>query len=263
MFVIGYGDNPPRTTGGKAATMIYSFIGIPLLLMVLADFGKILTKTIKFVVLFFRRLYYLRTFRSVRHMSRSARIQNAILETLSKVQRQPPFYVDPQSGRVTLLPPPQVSAPQSNSGPTSGAEMTTRQQAMHPLQRVPRVTLSPATPGGTLTPETPMPAEVMQSFDELDDEFNLPISLALVILLLYLFFGAIIFWSSENWTLFQVNHRIIIFFHYIFSSLSGVLLCFHLYVYDWFWRFCAKSDSRVAVRLHLFDLWAGIDFDVH
>lgn len=192
----GYGDNPPKTTGGKAITMIYSFIGIPLMLMVLADFGKIFTRAIKFVVLWLRRLYYNQNLRGVRHLGRkatkTAQLQAKILVALNRVQRRPPFYIDPQTGNPTCVPPKQVD----KEG------------------RQPQVVLSPSTPSLT-TPNTPMPTEILLQFSELDDEFNLPISLALSILFIYLLLGAIIFWSSEKWSLFHA-------FYFVFISMSTI-----------------------------------------
>lgn len=223
----GYGDSPPVTTAGKAATMIYSFFGIPLLLIVLADFGKIFTKTIKYIIMFFRRLYYDRSLRSVRHMSRkatrAAKVQSAIIEALAKIQRGPPFFVDPKTGKVSMLPPPSISEPnlQTTSNPLARSASN---RNLHLLSR------QSSTP--VITPDTPMPT--MLAFEDLDDEFNLPISLALFILMLYLFLGAILFWVFENWTLFQA-------FYFVFISMStigfgdfvptkfNVLLCAFMY----------------------------------
>ncbi|KAJ6223986.1 hypothetical protein RDWZM_002531 [Blomia tropicalis] len=210
---IGYGDKPPKTTAGKVAAMIYAFIGIPLLLIVLASFGKIFTKWIKYVLIWIRRLYYDRSLRSVRRMGRKATkavmIQEAMLDAMSKMQRPPPFFTDPITGKLTMWPrkPEEMSA--------ADLEAAASQHGKIPLRRAPRAKTMPTTTPSTSTPDTPMPAEVMVDFDDLDDEFNLPISLALTILMLYLFLGAIIFWSTENWTLFHS-------FYYVFISMTTI-----------------------------------------
>ncbi|OTF75396.1 potassium channel subfamily K-like protein [Euroglyphus maynei] len=209
---VSYGDNPPVTTMGKTAAMIYSFFGIPLLLIVLADFGPIFTKIIKYSIMSCRRIYYDRSLRSVRHMgrkaTRTAKIQQAIMDAVNKIQRKPPFFIDPKTGHVTMLPPPKISQPNLQS-------TTNPMMASHrPTNQIPIVTISSPTPSSTMmTPETPMPT--MLDFNELDEEFNLPISLALAILLLYLFFGAILFWAFEKWTLFQA-------FYFVFISMSTI-----------------------------------------
>lgn len=208
----GYGDKPPKTTSGKVAAMIYSFIGIPLLLIVLADLGKIFTRWIKFGLLYIRRLYYDKSLRQVRRATRAARIQAAIMDTLSKMQRPPPFFIDPITGRLTMWP----SKPQEANGDADIEAGQSPIRSVHSspvsLRRAPRVTFSAATPSPT-TPDTPMPS--MIDFEEIDEEFNLPVSLALVILLLYLLLGAILFWASENWTLFHA-------FYFVFISMSTI-----------------------------------------
>src|SRR6218665_1220904 len=63
---IGYGHVVPKTDAGRVASIIYAFIGIPLLLMVLTDLGKLFTRAIKFVFKHFRKIYYNRQVRKVR-----------------------------------------------------------------------------------------------------------------------------------------------------------------------------------------------------
>ncbi|KAL8599884.1 hypothetical protein ACOMHN_025416 [Nucella lapillus] len=55
---IGYGNIAPTTNAGRIATMLYAIIGIPLALIVLADLGHRLTNGLKFVWSFVRRYYY-------------------------------------------------------------------------------------------------------------------------------------------------------------------------------------------------------------
>ncbi|CAK9298887.1 unnamed protein product [Gordionus sp. m RMFG-2023] len=55
---IGYGHIAPTTNMGRLATILYAVIGIPLMLVALGDFGKLLTRAIKFFWVFIRRYYY-------------------------------------------------------------------------------------------------------------------------------------------------------------------------------------------------------------
>ncbi|XP_026682185.1 uncharacterized protein LOC103513086 [Diaphorina citri] len=55
---IGYGNISPSTNTGRAFTIMYAIFGIPIFLIVLADFGKLFTRAIKFVWAYVRRLYY-------------------------------------------------------------------------------------------------------------------------------------------------------------------------------------------------------------
>jgi len=60
---------------------------------------------------------------------------------------------------------------------------------------------------------TPLP-ESIQTY-EVDDEFNLPISLAIVMLVTYMLFGASIYCMWEEWTFFEA-------FYFVFVSISTI-----------------------------------------
>lgn len=75
----------------------------------------------------------------------------------------------------------------------------------------------PQTPGylsthstGAETPQTPAPSAF-----EIDDEFNLPISVAITILLVYIFIGATIYYIWEDWGFFES-------FYFVFISMSTI-----------------------------------------
>lgn len=59
----------PKTNTGRALTIVYALIGIPLFLIALTDFGKLFTRGIKFVWSFVRRLYYTGSCRNARKNS--------------------------------------------------------------------------------------------------------------------------------------------------------------------------------------------------
>lgn len=60
------------------------------------------------------------------------------------------------------------------------------------------------------SPSTP----AMSAF-EIDDEFNLPISVAITILVVYIFIGATVFNIFEDWTFFES-------FYFVFISMSTI-----------------------------------------
>lgn len=62
----GYGHMFAVTKTGQAVTMAYAVIGIPMFLILLADFGKLFTRGLKFVWAYVRRLYYTGSLRRVR-----------------------------------------------------------------------------------------------------------------------------------------------------------------------------------------------------
>lgn len=63
-----------------------------------------------------------------------------------------------------------------------------------------------APPMNLDTPQTPMPDDV----DDIDDEFNLPISLAFFLLLAYIFCGAAVYTIWEDWSFFEACYFVFI-----------------------------------------------------
>lgn len=68
----GYGHIAPVTRMGRAATIAYACVGIPLLLMVLADLGRLFTRMIKYGFKSLRKLFMAKKLRKVRHAGRRA-----------------------------------------------------------------------------------------------------------------------------------------------------------------------------------------------
>jgi len=152
---IGYGHIYPVTTEGKVITMIYSLIGIPLCLVVLVDLGKTLTKGLKFIWKFIRRLYY------TGKCLKTKLVQTAV--DAAAVPVAEPEEPDKQSTR-------------------------------------------------SLTPVEVVPP--MEPY-EVDDEFNLPIWVALLVTILYIFLGAAMYCQWESWTYLDA-------FYFIFISISTI-----------------------------------------
>lgn len=67
-----------------------------------------------------------------------------------------------------------------------------------------------APPSSEETPTTPIPPEI-----EIDDEFNLPCSLAFIILLGYIIIGATVYSMWEEWSFFES-------FYFVFISMSTI-----------------------------------------
>ncbi|XP_066157290.1 uncharacterized protein [Euwallacea fornicatus] len=167
---IGYGHMFPKTDYGRALTIVYALIGIPLFLIALTDFGKLFTRAIKFVWSFVRRLYYTGSCRKVRKTSGVDDIFKGAQNLYDYATFRRPSLFDP-------------SSPQA-------AESETQTQVE--------------------TPTTP----AISNF-EIDDEFNLPISVALFILVAYIFCGAVMYMVIEKWNFFEA-------FYFVFISMSTI-----------------------------------------
>uniref|UniRef100_A0A8D8M2S0 TWiK family of potassium channels protein 7 n=1 Tax=Cacopsylla melanoneura TaxID=428564 RepID=A0A8D8M2S0_9HEMI len=171
---IGYGNISPSTSTGRWFTIAYAIFGIPLFLIVLADFGKLFTRGIKFMWAYVRRVYYTGSCRKVR---RTAPVQ--------EVMKGVKMVVDVAQN---LRRPSQVMSPEE-------------QKRMGAF--------------GNQTPGTGGATPALSSY-EIDEEFNLPISLALLILLLYIFTGAVAFVQWEkSWSVFDS-------FWFVFVSMSTI-----------------------------------------
>ncbi|XP_058827427.1 uncharacterized protein LOC131687363 [Topomyia yanbarensis] len=175
---IGYGHISPSTTTGRALTIIYAIIGIPIFLIVLADFGKLFTRGIKFLWSYVRRVYYTGSFRKVRKTAQVKEVMKGLNVVYDMVRRP--------SGDNELQPTETKAADPAE--PSTSAE-------------IPPTCESPTTP----LPET----------FEIDDEFNLPISVAIFILVAYMLFGATIYFTWENWSFFEA-------FYFVFISISTI-----------------------------------------
>lgn len=95
---IGYGNLTPTTFAGRLATMIYAIFGIPILLMVLADLGKLLTRIIKFM--FAKSRYYYKQFLSRKETIRTRKLIDKRKSQASKaaqnvINRAYTNYIEP------------------------------------------------------------------------------------------------------------------------------------------------------------------------
>lgn len=62
VFISGYGNIAPCTDLSRGITTIYASLGVPLMILVLADLGKLFTKVMKFGFFYVRRFYRTGTF---------------------------------------------------------------------------------------------------------------------------------------------------------------------------------------------------------
>ncbi|KAL5287470.1 hypothetical protein ACFFRR_008394 [Megaselia abdita] len=182
---IGYGHLTPKTKLGRSVTIIYAIIGIPMFLILLADFGKTFTRGLKFLWAYVRRLYYHGTCRKVRKHQHYLDVMSGINTVYDAAIRRPSTYFfdtntyDIESG---------------SKQPTTPMSVETHESNNQSLD----------TP--TTYPET----------FEIDDEFNLPISLASTILILYILLGTFVYpiWETK-WSYFES-------FYFVFISMSTI-----------------------------------------
>ncbi|XP_055903311.1 trichohyalin [Eupeodes corollae] len=190
---IGYGHITPQTVLGRSLTVIYAIIGIPMFLILLADFGKLFTRAIKFVWAYVRRIYYTGTCRKVRKQQQVMDVISGFNTMYDYAVRRPSQYFGNPND-------------EESAHPDAPSEHPPISNQLYP---------NPQTPGSHVpshleTPSTPYP----ETF-EVNDEFNLPISLASVILVSYILVGAFVYTMWEEWTYFEA-------FYFVFVSMSTI-----------------------------------------
>ncbi|XP_075165315.1 uncharacterized protein LOC142237788 isoform X1 [Haematobia irritans] len=172
---IGYGHITPKTTLGQSLTIAYAIIGIPIFLILLADFGKLFTRIIKFMWGYVRRLYYTGTCRKIRKQQQVRDAMNGVSMVYDVAIRRPSQFFG-------------IAAESDVE-----SQMSDVNRSSHPE-----------------TPTSPYPETIV-----VDDEFNLPISLASLLLITYILVGAFVYHIWEDWTYMES-------FYFVFISMSTI-----------------------------------------
>ncbi|XP_055372410.1 uncharacterized protein LOC129606240 [Condylostylus longicornis] len=172
---IGYGHISPKTTLGQAITIVYAIFGIPIFLILLADFGKLFTRGIKFVWAYVRRLYYTGTCRQVRKSQQMQDVMKGVNTVYDVAIRRPSQFIR------------DIDIENADKNESEAPETLPE------------------------TPTSPYPETL-----EIDDDFNLPVSVATVILICYIIIGAFVYplWEDQ-WSYFEA-------FYFVFISMSTI-----------------------------------------
>ncbi|XP_030375491.1 uncharacterized protein LOC115624788 isoform X1 [Scaptodrosophila lebanonensis] len=177
---IGYGHITPKTTLGRSLTIVYAIIGIPMFLIVLADLGKLFTRCVKFIWAYVRRVYYTRSCRRIRKQQQIRDAMTGFTTVYDMAIRRPSMFF----------------------GMSANAEVESQQDA------------EAGKSLGTSHPETPT-SPYPETF-EVDDEFNLPISVATMLLISYILCGAV------GYKLLQSDWEYSDAFYFVFISMSTI-----------------------------------------
>ncbi|XP_030558711.1 potassium channel subfamily K member 4 isoform X2 [Drosophila novamexicana] len=180
---IGYGHITPKTTVGRSLTIIYAIIGIPMFLIVLADLGKLFTRCVKFLWAYVRRVYYTRSCRQIRKQQQVRDAMTGFNTVYDMAIRRPSMFFG-------MTDAPADAESQADGDAEAGKSL------------------------GTSHPETPT-SPYPETF-EVDDEFNLPVSVATMLLIAYILLG------SVGYTFIETSWSFLDAFYFVFISMSTI-----------------------------------------
>ncbi|GAB1604293.1 family of potassium channels 18-like isoform X2 [Argonauta hians] len=198
---IGYGHVAPSTDWGRIATMIYGTIGVPLALIVLADMGRHFTILLKVLWVLARKSCEvgacLCRVSATAAATAGGAMVNAGRRGISR-DRSPPYKItdrfDNEEGDAPIARYEDSRTPISDI--TEEDDYDERNGAMFGSDF-----LRIGGNGPTLA--------------DIDDQFNLPMGIAAIILVVYIFLGTLMFKSWEEWGYLEA-------FYFVFISLSTI-----------------------------------------
>lgn len=237
----GYGHITPNTDFGKVMTIFYATIGIPLALMVLAEVGKKLTVGLKFLWKFVRRYYYTGYCIKVRQTGTTymksgfqrgkTALRKASVKSVRRLRGRRPVpgvsdeidsrrkdsdieAVSEACDSVELALPIAVTedTTQYMTEAVALEQVTLQENGIQQITlMVPETEETESACGDSVTSKE---SHEMNDF-EIDENFNLPLPIASVIMLIYIFLGTFFYMILEGWNFIDS-------FYYVFISISTI-----------------------------------------
>ncbi|XP_015924652.1 TWiK family of potassium channels protein 7 [Parasteatoda tepidariorum] len=186
---IGYGNIVPCTTMSRAITTVYAIIGVPLMILVLADLGKLFTKVMKFIICTAKRFYKTGTFKLLKS---SVITENKPLQYMTVSWRT----VHPEKT-------------------TEKNDMSTWEYNYSNDQSNQVTTLTIHNDDLYKNLDFLNPDEKNHKHVEVKDDFYIPVSLAISLVIVYMIVGAFLFSQWEKWTFFEA-------FYFVFISMTTI-----------------------------------------
>ncbi|XP_014662153.1 PREDICTED: potassium channel subfamily K member 18-like [Priapulus caudatus] len=209
---IGYGHIAPKTLNGRCFCMAYAVIGMPILLIVLTDIGKLFTRAIKYVWSFARRFYQLRAIKKLRSAvhDETAIVRETAQKGADLARKGADKAMDIGITAVEKTKEAAEKAADTVTGRKKSID-TTIEETGFDAKKEETKKAAKAEEEASLDGDDGTMVEFV-----VDDEFNLPISIALLLMVIYMFIGAVIFTVGEkDWDYLTA-------FYFCFISLSTI-----------------------------------------
>ncbi|XP_033756807.1 potassium channel subfamily K member 9-like [Pecten maximus] len=209
---IGYGNIVPMTGIGKIFAIIYAITGIPLAMIVLAELGRKFTIGLKVLLVIIQRFYRLRDYRKVlqrrfRPKENTKNVEEGNVDNGPKGESDPAQPPDDQEGKVDTV---------VNVSPNGKTEVVNGESSDQNSPKSNDTDLEAKEQEGNEDTNVESKKHVNVVFGvEIDEEFNLPPSLALAIMVIYLLIGCLMYPAWENWTFLDS-------FYFVFISMSTI-----------------------------------------
>ncbi|XP_060072789.1 potassium channel subfamily K member 9-like [Ylistrum balloti] len=210
---IGYGNIVPMTGIGKIFAIIYAITGIPLAMIVLAELGRKFTIGLKVLLVIIQRFYRLRDCRRVlrrrfRPKENSKDVEGGSIENgqskeTNKEEEETPVEEPAKSDTVVQV------APDGQTKVINGKNFDQKSLVSNEMDKT-----EEQEGNEDVTTENKKHVNVVFGV-EIDEEFNLPPSLALAIMVIYLLIGCMMYPAWENWTFLDS-------FYFVFISMSTI-----------------------------------------
>ncbi|GFQ94601.1 TWiK family of potassium channels protein 7 [Trichonephila clavata] len=188
---IGYGNIAPCTNMSRGVTTIYACLGVPLMILVLADLGKLFTKVMKFIFFHIKKFYKTGTLITKKE---------SVITENKQLQYMTVSWRTVSQDRIL----------QENKD----SNMTMEHSYPHFLEnQVTTLTIHNDDLYKNLDFQNP--DEKNHKHIEVKDDFYLPVTLAIALVLIYMLVGGFLFATWEKWSYFEA-------FYFVFISMTTI-----------------------------------------
>ncbi|XP_021362018.1 potassium channel subfamily K member 4-like [Mizuhopecten yessoensis] len=210
---IGYGNIVPMTSIGKIFAIVYAITGIPLAMIVLAELGRKFTIGLKLLLVIIRRFNRLRDCRRVLQRrfcpkENSKDVEEGDVKNGPKEETEKQVVQTPEEKKAKVDTFVRVS-PDGQPTVVNGKDIDQKTLASNNTEDAEEVEGDEEAPV-----EGKKHVNIVFGV-EIDEEFNLPPSLALAIMVIYLLIGCMMYPAWEDWSFLDS-------FYFVFISMSTI-----------------------------------------